>query len=171
MITLDKETAHPQLILSKDLKSVTLGNEVQYYPKTHKRFDTSHIVLGCEEFKEGRNYWDVSMGNEGEWTVGVARKSVKRKNEIAIEPKSGIWAIGKRANEYFVFDSPNSSRLQPNREPRRIRVFFNYTGKHVSFFDADEASILHHTYTNTVSKEAFVPFFHLSQKAVLTLTP
>ncbi|XP_070789511.1 E3 ubiquitin-protein ligase TRIM39-like [Pituophis catenifer annectens] len=171
VITLDKETAHPLLILSKDCKSVTLGNEVQYYPKTHKRFDTSHSVLGCEELKEGRNYWDISMGNEGEWTVGVARKSVRRKNAISIEPKSGIWAIGKRANEYFAFDSPNRSRLQPNRELRRIRVFFNYVGKHVSFFDADEASILHHTYTSTVSKEAFVPFFHLSHKAVLTLTP
>lgn len=147
------------------------GLQKRDFPKTHKRFDTSHSVLGCEEFKEGRNYWDISMGNEGEWTVGVAWKSVRRKNAISIEPRSGIWAIGKRANEYFAFDSPNCSRLQPNRELRRIRVFFNYAGKHVSFFDADEASILHHAYTSTVSKEAYVPFFHLSHKAVLTLTP
>ncbi|XP_070593824.1 E3 ubiquitin-protein ligase TRIM39-like isoform X2 [Erythrolamprus reginae] len=171
VITFDKETAHPLLIVSEDCKSVSLGDKIQLFPKTRKRFDTSHIVLGCEEFIGGRNYWDISVGNEGEWTVGVARKSVRRKNSIAIEPHSGIWAIGKRANEYFAFNSPNCSRLQPNRELRKIRIFLNYPGKHVSFFDADEAKLLHHTSTNTVSKEGFVPFFHLSHKAVLTLTP
>uniref|UniRef100_A0A8C5SFQ0 B30.2/SPRY domain-containing protein n=1 Tax=Laticauda laticaudata TaxID=8630 RepID=A0A8C5SFQ0_LATLA len=164
VITLDKETAHPLLILSKDCKSVTLGNEAPCFAKTHKRFDMSHSVLGCEEFKEGRSYWDISMGKEGDWTVGVARKSVRRKNAISIEPRSGIWAIGKRGNDYFAFDAPNCSRLQLTGELKRIRVFLNYAGKHVSFFDADEANILHHTYTSTISKEAFVPFFHLSHK-------
>ncbi|XP_032095069.1 E3 ubiquitin-protein ligase TRIM39-like [Thamnophis elegans] len=171
VITLDKKTAHPLLLLSTDCKSVTLGNEEQSFPKSRKRFDTSHIVLGCEEFKKGRSYWDISMGHEGDWTVGVAQKSVKRKNTISIEPKSGIWAIGKRGSDYFAFETHNCSPLQPNQEPRKIRVFLNYPGKHLSFFDADEATILHHTYTNTASKEAFVPFFHLSHKAVLTLTP
>ncbi|XP_026542133.1 E3 ubiquitin-protein ligase TRIM39-like [Notechis scutatus] len=171
VITLDKETAHPLLILSEDCKSVTLGNEAACFAKSHKRFDMSHSVLGCEEFKEGRSYWDISMGKEGDWTVGVARKSVRRKNAISIEPRSGIWAIGKRGNDYFALDPPNYSRLQPTGGLRRIRVFLNYAGKHVSFFDADEANLLHHTYTSTVSNEAFVPFFHLFHKAVLTLTP
>ncbi|ETE58565.1 Zinc finger protein RFP, partial [Ophiophagus hannah] len=127
-----QETAHPLLILSKDCKSVSLGNEAPCFAKTHKRFDTSHSVLGCEEFKEGRSYWDISMGKDGDWTVGVARKSVRRKNAISIEPRSGIWAIGKRGNDYFAFDAPNCSRLQPIGELRRIRIFFNYAGKHVA---------------------------------------
>ncbi|XP_026575797.1 E3 ubiquitin-protein ligase TRIM39-like [Pseudonaja textilis] len=171
VITLDKETAHPLLILSEDCKSVTLGNKEACFAKSNKRFDMSHSVLGCEEFKEGRSYWDISMGKEGDWTVGVARKSVRRKNAISIEPRNGIWAIGKRGNDYFVLDPPNYSRLQPTGELRRVRVFLNCAGKHVSFFDADEATLLYHTYTSTISKEAFVPFFHLFHKAVLTLTP
>ncbi|XP_015746644.1 E3 ubiquitin-protein ligase TRIM11-like [Python bivittatus] len=171
VITLDKETAHPHLNVSADCKSVKLGNEAQNLPKNRKRFDSSLSVLGCEEFTEGRNYWDVSVENEGEWTVGVARKSVRRKDPIFIGPKNGIWAIGKRGNEYFVLDPPNSVRLQHNGELKRIRVFFNYYGKHVAFFDAEGAGMLHRTFTTMASKEIFLPFFHLSDTAVLTLTP
>ncbi|KAM6472653.1 zinc finger protein RFP-like [Liasis olivaceus] len=171
VITLDKETAHPQLNVSEDCKTLKLGNEVQNLPKTRKRFDASLSVLACEEFMEGRNYWDVSVENEGEWTVGVARKSVRRKDPIFIGPKAGIWAIGKRGNEYFALDPPNSVRMQHNGELKRIRVFFNYNGKHVTFFDADGAGMLHRAFIAATSKEIFVPFFHLSDTAVLTLTP
>ncbi|XP_061475324.1 E3 ubiquitin-protein ligase TRIM7-like isoform X2 [Rhineura floridana] len=169
IITFDPETAHPCLILSEDCKSVRLGDRTQDVPKNRKRFESSVFLLGCEEFAVGRNYWDVAVGSEGEWAVGVARKSVKRKEVAAISFKVGIWAVGKRGSQYVVFNPPDFSHLNFTGELKKIRVSLNCTGRQVTFFDADEAVLLFQTPIMTIARETFLPFFHVADKAVLTL--
>nr|XP_032637601.1 zinc finger protein RFP-like [Chelonoidis abingdonii] len=45
-VTLDPDTAHPELILSEDWRSVRRGNTRQDLPKNLERFDTEPCVLG-----------------------------------------------------------------------------------------------------------------------------
>lgn len=168
-MTFDPETAHPRLVLSKDCKSVRLADKSQELPKSRKRFEANLFLLGCEEFAVGRNYWDVAVGSEGEWAVGVARKSVKRKDVAAISYKVGIWAIGKRGSQYAVFNPPDFPPLSSVRELKKVRVSLNCDGRHVAFFDADDAALLFQTPITTIARESFLPFFHVSNKAVLTL--
>ncbi|XP_044840084.1 erythroid membrane-associated protein-like [Mauremys mutica] len=52
-VTLDSDTAHPNLILSEDRKYVRWGDTWQDLPKNHERFDTVVCVLGCERFTSG----------------------------------------------------------------------------------------------------------------------
>ncbi|XP_053235256.1 E3 ubiquitin-protein ligase TRIM11-like isoform X2 [Podarcis raffonei] len=169
IVAFDPETAHPRLVLSKDCKSVRLADKTQELPKSRKRFEANLFLLGCEEFAVGRNYWDVAVGSEGEWAVGVARKSVKRKDVAAISYKVGIWAIGKRGSQYAVFNPPDFPPLSPVRELKKVRVSLNCDGRHVAFFDADDAALLFQTPITTIARESFLPFFHVSNKAVLTL--
>ncbi|XP_037769380.1 zinc finger protein RFP [Chelonia mydas] len=138
-VTLDPDTAHPQLILSADRRSVRWGDTRQALPENPERFDTEPCVLGCEGFTSGRHYWEVEVKGEvkGVWAVGVARDSVSRKAEISFNPEEGIWAVEGRGDQYWAFTSPvQRTPFSLNRTPHRIRVYLDYEEGRVAFFDA-----------------------------------
>ncbi|XP_053902572.1 zinc finger protein RFP-like isoform X2 [Malaclemys terrapin pileata] len=139
-MTLDPDTAHPQLVLSEDRKSVRLGDTRQRLPNNPERFDTEPWVLGCEGFTSGRHCWEVEVGSGRYWAVGVARESVGRKGEISLSPEGGIWAVGL-AGQFWAHTSP-VTLLPLSRAPSRIRVCLDFDRGQVTFIDAgDEAPI------------------------------
>ncbi|CAM5098943.1 unnamed protein product [Natator depressus] len=137
-VTLDPDTAHPDLILSADRRCVRWGTR-QDLPDSHERFDYEPCVLGCEGFTSGRHYWEVEVGVKGRgvWAVGVAKESVGRKGEISFTPERGIWAVQGRGDRYRAVTSPDDlTPLSPSRAPRMIRVYLDYEEGRVAFFDA-----------------------------------
>ncbi|XP_026575795.1 zinc finger protein RFP-like [Pseudonaja textilis] len=48
-----------------------------------------------QKFNTGRYYWEVTVGSEDGWGLGVAKASVKRKGIVSLDPREGIWAIVK----------------------------------------------------------------------------
>ncbi|KAJ8273987.1 hypothetical protein COCON_G00086120 [Conger conger] len=76
-VTLDPNTAHPELSLSEDLTSVRYSDEKQQVPDNPERFNEQCWVLGSEGFSSGRHCWDVEVGG-GDWEVGVADKNFER---------------------------------------------------------------------------------------------
>uniref|UniRef100_A0A670HYH1 Uncharacterized protein n=1 Tax=Podarcis muralis TaxID=64176 RepID=A0A670HYH1_PODMU len=157
-VTLDPETAHPQLILSADGLSVTCGDMREEVPDNPKRFNQLTVVLGREAFTEGRYSWEVTVGNEEEWALGVARKSVRRKGMFNFTPQEGVWAMGKWRGQYRAL-SDNPYHLHPSGELRRIRVTLNYTGQRVAFFDVDRGIALLAFAGGSFSGEDLLPFF------------
>ncbi|XP_038228548.1 E3 ubiquitin-protein ligase TRIM11-like isoform X2 [Dermochelys coriacea] len=89
-VTLDPDTAGPELILSEDLKGARWGKPSQEMPDSLERFDTDPCVLGCEGFTSGRHYWEVEVDGMF-WTVGVASESVRRKGHIVFRPNTESW--------------------------------------------------------------------------------
>ncbi|XP_028576290.2 zinc finger protein RFP-like [Podarcis muralis] len=169
-VTLDPETAHPQLILSADRLSVTCGDMCEEVPDNPKRFNQLTVVLGREAFTEGRYSWEVTVGNEEEWALGVARKSVRRKGMFNFTPQEGVWAMGKWRGQYRAL-SDNPYHLHPSGELRRIRVTLNYTGQRVAFFDVDRGIALLAFAGGSFSGEDLLPFFWLQERAHLRLSP
>ncbi|XP_053235828.1 zinc finger protein RFP-like isoform X2 [Podarcis raffonei] len=160
-VTLDPDTAHPQLILSKDRKSLRLGDKPQAQPDNPERFSDRPCVLGREGFTAGRHFWEVTVGSGEWWDVGVARKSVRRKGSFPLFPEEGIWAVRKRGWEYWACTSPDYSPLSLREKPRRIRVTLDYEGGRVSFSDADSGAELYTFSGASFSGETLLPFFHL----------
>uniref|UniRef100_A0A8C0J3Z2 Zinc finger protein RFP-like n=1 Tax=Chelonoidis abingdonii TaxID=106734 RepID=A0A8C0J3Z2_CHEAB len=140
-VTLDPGTAHPQLILSEDRKSVRWEETRQDLPNHPERFDTEICVLGCEGFTSGRHCWGVEVGNRGSWAVGVARESVKRKGGISPNPEQGIWAVERCWDQFHALTSPRTP-LPVSWDPRKIRVCLDCERGQVTFFDAGDESPL-----------------------------
>ncbi|XP_066564210.1 E3 ubiquitin-protein ligase TRIM35 isoform X2 [Amia ocellicauda] len=59
-VTLDPNTVHPHLSLSKDLTSVTCSQK-QEFPENPERFKNCVSVLGSEGFTSGRHCWEVEF--------------------------------------------------------------------------------------------------------------
>ncbi|XP_032997379.1 zinc finger protein RFP-like isoform X1 [Lacerta agilis] len=135
-ITLDTDTANPQIIISEDRKSARWDVTRTDVPHNPKRFKSSCCVLGCEGFTSGRHYWEVNVEDGGIWAVGVARASVRRKIELKLTPEEGIWALQGDFGQYQALTTPVTP-LSPLCTPRRIRVFLDYERGQVEFLNAD----------------------------------
>ncbi|XP_072894383.1 zinc-binding protein A33-like [Hemitrygon akajei] len=163
-VTLDVETANPQLEVSEDRKSARWTGTERNLPDTGKRFTNWECVLGSEGFTSGRHYWEVEvMGNRG-WCLGVAAESVERKGWVRLRPETGFWIIGRDGDvlhrDYDVdgdLTSPES-RLAAGPIPGRVGVYLSYESGTVSFYNAETKSHLH-TFTGNKFTGKLYPFF------------
>ncbi|XP_059571017.1 butyrophilin subfamily 1 member A1-like isoform X2 [Alligator mississippiensis] len=170
-LTLDADTAHPQLILSEDCKYVRRGDTQQDLPDNPGRYDTYHCVLGCEGFSSGRHCWGVKAADAGVWAMGVARDSMKRKGWISPTPEEGIWAIFQCGGEYWALTSPNHTPLPLSQPPELIRVSLDYELGQVAFFDVGNQVPIFTFQTAFLTGERIRPWFRVGPIAYLELCP
>ncbi|XP_026095764.1 zinc-binding protein A33-like [Carassius auratus] len=146
-VTLDPETAHPELILSDDGKQVRHGDIWQKLPNNSKRFDTYLFVLGKKGFSSGRFYFEVQVEGKTSWDLGVAQGSINRKGEILLSPSNGLWTlILRNGNKYINCVNPPVS-ISVRVKPQRVVVFVDYEEGLVSFYDVETSSHIY-SYTN-----------------------
>ncbi|XP_066103575.1 butyrophilin subfamily 2 member A2-like [Saccopteryx bilineata] len=158
-VVLDPDTAHPELFLSEDRRSVRRGPCRQSVPDNPERFDCRPCVLGAESFSSGRHYWEVEVENVMVWAVGVCRDSVARKGEALLVPENGFWTLEMFGNQYRVLSSPE--KILPLKERlRRVAVFLDYESGDVSFYNMRDRS---HIYTcpRSLFSGPLRPFFRL----------
>ncbi|XP_055486158.1 nuclear factor 7, brain-like [Leucoraja erinacea] len=155
-VTLDVETAHPQLEVSDDRKTVRRSGN-RGLPDTGKRFTVYTCVLGSEGFTSGRLYWEVEVAGCEQWSLGVAAESVDRKGPVKLNSENGVWSIRRRNDVFDAFTSPPSP-FHGRLFPRRVGVYLSYESGTVSFYDADTESHLH-TFTENKFTEKLYPFF------------
>uniref|UniRef100_A0A8C3S721 Uncharacterized protein n=1 Tax=Chelydra serpentina TaxID=8475 RepID=A0A8C3S721_CHESE len=148
-VTLDPDTAHPNLVLYEDRKCVRHGDTRQDLPDNPERFDCCHCVLGTEGFTGGRCYWEVEVGDMTDWMLGVCRESVSRKGWVILTTENGYWAMWLWDGEYKVLTSPRTS-LPVSVRPSRVGIFLDYEAGEVSFYNVTDRSHLF-TFTGTFS--------------------
>ncbi|XP_056292398.1 nuclear factor 7, brain-like [Pseudoliparis swirei] len=162
-VVLDPNTAHPELVLSADLTTVTCGPR-QKLPDNPERFDSYCIVLGSEGFDSGIHSWAVDLRGNPEWFVGVAAESVQRKGGI----KSGLCRMGFHDDGYTaVCPSRPQTIVTVTERPRRIRVRLDWSRGELSFCHADTDTHIH-TLTHTFSQRVF-PYFNIWNQVPLQI--
>ncbi|XP_053193274.1 nuclear factor 7, brain-like [Scomber japonicus] len=157
-VTLDPDTAHPNLILSADGKQVYDGDVRKNLPDNPERFSTNPCVLGKQSLSSGRFYFEVQVKEKTKWDLGVARESINRKGDIPLSPENGYWTIWLRnGNEYKALENL-SVRLSLESHPQKVGVFVDYEDGLVSFYDVD-AAVLIYSFTDCAFTEKLYPFF------------
>ncbi|XP_036409740.1 zinc-binding protein A33-like [Megalops cyprinoides] len=169
-VTLDPNTAMPNLLLSEELSRVSLAGENRQLPDNPERFRHHSIVLGSEGFTAGRHTWDIEVGNNTHWVLGVAQGSVRRKEEAAaLSSRHGLWAICQINGEYSALASPTTP-LSVKWRPRMIRVALDWDKGKVTFSDPIYDEHIH-TYRSKFTEKLFPYFLTLCKLHHLQILP
>lgn len=140
-VVLDPNTASPWLSLSPDLTSVKESKERLTVPENPERFDPCVFVLGAEGYTAGKHRWDIHVGDNPKWIVGVCKSSVARKKKFTVSTNRGVWAVGLSKGVYSAL-TPERRELILKRRPEKIRVKLNIDKGEVSFWDGGTAEHL-----------------------------
>ncbi|XP_010224229.1 PREDICTED: E3 ubiquitin-protein ligase TRIM39-like [Tinamus guttatus] len=155
-VTLDPQTAHPNLVLSENLKSVYFIDIPQELPHSSRRFTTYPCVLGSSSYSSGRHYWEVEVGNKTHWALGVCYESASSNVQ---DPKQelGYWRVRLWNEQYVAMTTPFTPLLL-NVKPKRVGIFLDYEAGKVSFYNMTNRS---HIYTfDVIFAEAVCPLFY-----------
>ncbi|XP_035856383.1 E3 ubiquitin-protein ligase TRIM21-like isoform X2 [Sander lucioperca] len=157
-VSLDPDTAHPDLILSDDGKQVNDSDVRKNLPDNPERFSYCACVLGKQSFSSGRFYFEVQVKGKTNWDLGVVRESINRKGIITLSPENGYWIIWLRnGNEYKAAAGP-SVLLSLKSPPQKVGVFVDYEEGLVSFYDVDAAALIY-SFTGCSFTEKLFPYF------------
>ncbi|XP_029109955.1 zinc-binding protein A33-like [Scleropages formosus] len=166
-VTLDPNTADINLFISEDLTSVKETIYIQPFPDNPERINAFSGVLGSEGFSSGKHYWDVAVGNDNEWVVGVAKESINRKKYCIASPKEGFWSIGMSHGECKALTSPPTKL--PNKKFHKIRVQLDCDEGKVTFLDLTNNTTLY-TFKHKFNERVF-PYFFINGNNALIILP
>ncbi|CAN0401687.1 unnamed protein product [Lampetra planeri] len=146
--TLDTYSAHNQLQISSDLRSITLKAASQGRPDHPHRFDGCAQALCCESCSSGHHYWEVDVGDARRWRVGVAYGTIPRKGTGAVQLLGGSdvsWCLQKYDDIFSVFHGGVRTALSVRGapSPRRIGLHLHWEGGLLAFYCADSMEVIH----------------------------
>ncbi|XP_030599295.1 E3 ubiquitin-protein ligase TRIM21-like [Archocentrus centrarchus] len=165
-VTLDPDTANQYLVLSDDNKEVYRSYLMVSRPYNPKRFYYNAAILGQQSFSSGKFYFEVQIIGKTRWDLGVARRSINRRDDITPSPANGFWTVGLRnGNEY---KAGPGVRLHLQSAPEKVGVFVDYEEGLVSFYDVEAAALIY-SLTQCSFTEELYPYFSPSYGSFATL--
>ncbi|XP_051990938.1 E3 ubiquitin-protein ligase TRIM39-like [Xyrauchen texanus] len=174
-LTLDLNTAHPELILSEGNRKVTRVSERQSYPDHPERFDKCHQVL-CRESLTGRCYWETECSGGGA-AISVSYKGIGRKYNDA-DCVSGYnlisWSLCCFGDGFSARHNNNFTEIRPPlRHSERVGVYLDCPAGTLSYYRiSDTHTLTHlHTFNTTFTEPLYAGFtFYCNSSASLCET-
>ncbi|XP_073694526.1 zinc-binding protein A33-like [Garra rufa] len=153
-VTLDPDTASSKLQVSEDCTSV------QYVEKETYIFDNPERmyvgVLASQGFSSGVHHWDVEVGDNNNWTLGVVDETVNRKKNYTFYPKKHFWCFHYMNATYKQGNNPVSC-IEYSERPNIIRLQLDFDEGELRFTDPLRNKSLC-TYTGGFPERVF-PYF------------
>ncbi|XP_058509630.1 E3 ubiquitin-protein ligase TRIM69-like isoform X1 [Solea solea] len=155
-VTLDLDSANPDLLICSDEKRMRCGFERKDVPNYHQRFDGWWCAVGVQGFGSGRHYWEVEVG-ERDWRLGVAKEPSLRKGFKSLNTNTGYLTLRlERGTELKALTVPFTA-LPQGLIPRKVGIYLDYDQGQLSFYDVDKH--LHiYTYNESFTEKLF-PLF------------
>ncbi|XP_069779773.1 E3 ubiquitin-protein ligase TRIM39-like isoform X2 [Narcine bancroftii] len=141
-ITLDMETAHPTLEITDDKKAVLARQKPLVVPASPVRFTQVAVVLATQGFGEGKRYWEVTMQDTSDWSVGVVKKSMPRNGSSNLMNSPLAWSVAFQQSQYLAWHNSVSTPLDVSRL-HRLGLFLDFEGGQLTFYDANTMTPMH----------------------------
>ncbi|KAJ8377073.1 hypothetical protein SKAU_G00076530 [Synaphobranchus kaupii] len=162
-VVLNPNIKSDNLTVSEDLTSLRYSGETELRSEDDDDDDDDDddifksFGLGSEGFLSGTHYWDVEVGDNPAWVLGVAEKGEAKLGER--------WAIGHNDDDYKVMSSAGkTTKLKIKKEVKKVRVQLDWDKGRVSFSDPTNNTSLHtlkHKFT-----ERLFPVFGIGSDCV-----
>uniref|UniRef100_A0A452R257 Tripartite motif family like 2 n=1 Tax=Ursus americanus TaxID=9643 RepID=A0A452R257_URSAM len=161
-VTLDPKTAHPCLVLSEDLRSVSLRNVQQDIPGSPGRFVFGATVLGVEGFTSGRHYWEVDVEKATKWQLGISEDSASSDGDLPAASRDKFLLTGSvMGTDYTFWVFPPLKRVFLRGEQmHKVGVFLDREYGQVAFYDVTNRSLIYN-FSSLAFRGAVRPIFSL----------
>ncbi|KAK2831798.1 hypothetical protein Q7C36_016884 [Tachysurus vachellii] len=167
-LTLDSNTAHPELILSEKNRVVTRSETQQRYSDHPERFDSWPQVL-CKESVCGRCYWEVE--SRGVVSISVSYKEISRKvegYECVFGYNSQSWSLQCSSFSVSFWHNDIKTELR-GPSSSRIGVYVDHSAGTLSFYSVSDVMRLLHRVHTTFTHPLYPGFWIRSYDSHISL--
>ncbi|XP_075132593.1 E3 ubiquitin/ISG15 ligase TRIM25-like [Leptodactylus fuscus] len=149
-ILLDVNTAHHNLLISDNLKTVTWTDIRQTYPDTPERFQDYPQVISSSRFTSGRHCWGVEIGDSGVWRVGVCYPSIARRGPQSYIGDNKSWGLcidQLHEDHCLLLHDSREIQLPHQISSNKFVIYVDYEAGQLSFYELCDP--IKHLYTFT----------------------
>ncbi|XP_026194926.1 E3 ubiquitin/ISG15 ligase TRIM25-like [Anabas testudineus] len=153
-ITLDLNTAHTEVSLSKGNRKATNMEVFQLYPSHPDRFTDMFQVLSNESLSR-RCYWEVEWSGGGV-SVAVAYKSLNRTGDdsrFGTNDKS--WALERSFSGDYHLKHDNITASISGPQSSKVGVYLDHRAGTLSFYSVSETMTLLHRVRTTFTQPLY----------------
>ncbi|XP_058233983.1 E3 ubiquitin-protein ligase TRIM7 isoform X2 [Hemibagrus wyckioides] len=154
-----------------DRKQLKRGEKLQFFRNSTQRFDVWSCITAKEGYETGRHYWEVSVGDNKDWKVGVLRDSAQRKGLFDMSPSNGYYVLWWSTNQLRALTTPPLTKVKMNGRLRYLGVYLDCEEGHVTFFNAKTGSEVYSFIIEGGFNERMFPLFGTSDKEVPLMLP
>ncbi|KAM6033029.1 butyrophilin subfamily 2 member A1-like [Theristicus caerulescens] len=129
---------------------------------------TVPVLVGKEGFAAGKHYWEVEVGQQQDWVLGVVREKGRQEEEGTL-PGEDCWALHRSQGE--IFSSEGGRRIEKQQMSSSvIGVLLDLEEGQVSFYEAEQMGVMVRMPVK-LGKEPAEKFYPFLSKRQGTLTP
>ncbi|NWI28048.1 BT2A1 protein, partial [Sula dactylatra] len=101
---------------------------------------TVPVLVGKEGFASGKHYWEVEVGQQQDWVLGVVREK-GRQEEKGTLPGEDYWALHRSQGE--IFSSEGDRRIEKQQMTNSmIGVLLDLEEGQVNFYEAERMGVM-----------------------------
>ncbi|XP_040214332.1 E3 ubiquitin-protein ligase TRIM39-like [Rana temporaria] len=186
-VLLDEKTAHESLVLSADLKMASVSDpeedppdpeedtpdpeedtpyleeDTPYLeedtPDPEERFYEYWQVMSIESFSSGRHYWEVEIGGNEVWDIGVCYPTIDRGPDGDFRKNNKSWCIALSDDELAAVHNSDFESLNHESPLQKVGVYLDYEGGRLSFYQLSDPIRHLHTFTTTFTEPLHAAFY------------